>query len=332
MSESQPQRWPYALLGCLGGGIGVIVLCFVCFAAGTALFAAALPDMSTSGEAFTYPSTGTGPAIALIHVNGTIMSGSAPVSPFQTDGIAYSGRVIDQLRRAQEDFNVKTILLRIDSPGGSVVGSDEIHQVLRDEIDKPVVVSMGELAASGGYYIAASADRIMANPATFTGSIGVILTATHVEDLMDKLGIDVTIIKSGEQKDQLSPFREVTPEERALWQDIIDEAYEQFVGVVAEGRGMPRDDVRELADGRVYTGRQALELGLIDDLGNLPDAIELAADLGGIEGEPRIIEYRRPASFWDLFTYQLTHASEPFTLQDFLGVDGQFVVQYLYVQ
>lgn len=333
MNESQPQRWPYALLGCVGGAAGVVLLCAVCFFGGTALLAAALPDVEPITGAAGFPGAGTGLAVGVVRVEGTILSGNPPLAPFAAGGTAYSGHIIEQLRRAQEDFDVKVILLRINSPGGSVVGSDEVYQALRDEIDKPVVVSMGELAASGGYYIAAGADRIMANPATFTGSIGVILTATHVEDLLDTVGIDVTVIKRGELKDELSPFREVTEEELALWQEIVDEAYEQFIGVIAEGRDMPRAEVRELADGRVYTGRQALELGLIDELGNTPDAIELAADLGGIEGEPRIIEYGRPPSFWDVFMFQFTRPVQPFTLKEFLGVDdGQFVVQYLYVE
>jgi len=133
-------------------------------------------------------------------------------------------------------------------------------------------------------------------------------------------------------KDAGSAFRKMTPEEQALWQTIIDEAYDQFVGVVAEGRSMSPEQVRKLADGRVYTGRQALELGLIDELGNLPDAIQLAADLGGIEGKPRIKEYRRRPSFWDVFMFQLTRPVQPFTLNNFLNLDRRLVVQYLYVE
>lgn len=333
MDESRTQRWPYLLLGCVGGGIGVVVLCFVCFAGSAALLSATLPDVESPAGPAAFSTRGTGPAVSLIRVEGLILSGDPPSGPFEATGDAYSRRVIEQLRRAQDNFDVKAILLRINSPGGSVVGSDEIYQVLRDEIDKPVVVSMGEVAASGGYYIAAGTDRIMANPATLTGSIGVIATFTNVEDLLDKVGVDVTIIKSGKFKDMGSAYDDMTAEEQALLQQLIDESYEQFVGVVAEGRGMPREEIRELADGRVYSGRQALELGLIDELGNTPDAIEVAADLGGIEGEPRIIEQRRLPSFWDVFMFQLTRPLEPFTLQDFLGVeDRRFVVQYLYVE
>ena len=329
MNASQPQRWPYLLLGGIGGVAGVILLCALCFLAGVALLRVWAPEDRAPAETTGFPAVGAGPAVGLIRIQGVILSGE-PASPFP-DGNAYSKVIIEQLRRAQSNPDVKAILLRINSPGGSVVGSDEIYQVLRDEIDKPVVVSMGELAASGGYYIAAGADKIVANPATFTGSIGVILTVANVEELLNKVGVEVTILKRGELKDELSPFREMTPEERAWWQGILDQAYEQFVDAVAEGRGLPREKVLELADGRVYTGRQALELGLVDELGNLPDAIELAAELGGIEGKPRVIEFRRRPSFWELFTFQLARPLQPFTLRDFLDANRQWVVQYLYV-
>jgi protease-4 len=329
MNQQEPQRWPYLLVGCIGGAVGVLLLCALLFVLPVVLLGRLAPDLEAPPEALPYPTLGTGPAVGLIRVQGVILSGE-PTSPFP-DGNTYSKVVIEQLRRAQSNPDVKAILLRINSPGGSVVGSDEIYQVLRDEIEKPVVVSMGELAASGGYYIAAGADRIVANPATFTGSIGVILAVTNVEELLDKVGVEVTIIKRGELKDELSPFREMTPEERAWWQGIIDQAYDQFVDVVVEGRGLPREKVLELADGRVYTGRQALELGLIDALGNLPDAIELAAELGGIEGKPRIIEYRRRPTFFDVLTFQLARSTRPFTLREFLDLERRFVVQYLYV-
>ena len=328
MNASQPQRWPYLLLGCIGGVAGVLFLCALCFLSGVALMRVSAPA-SLPAETAGFPTVGTGPAVGLIRIQGVILSGE-PTSPFP-DGNTYSKAVVEQLRRAQSNPDVKAILLRINSPGGSVVGSDEIYQVLRDEIDKPVVVSMGELAASGGYYIAAGADKIVANPATLTGSIGVILTVANVQELLNKVGVEVTIIKRGELKDELSPFREMTPEERALWQRIIDEAYDQFVDVVAEGRGLPREKVLELADGRVYTGRQALALGLVDALGNLPDAIQLAADLGGIEGKPRIIEFRRRPSFWELFTFQFARPLGSFTLRDLVETNRQWVVQYLYV-
>jgi len=331
MNEWRPRRWPYLLLGCVVGFFGVASLCTIFFFGSFAVIGRLAPEVESSAGAAGFPSVGTGPAVGIIRVNGVILSGE-PSSPFTTDGNAYSKQIIDQLRRAEKDSDVKAILLRIDSPGGSVVGSDEISQALRDEIDKPVVVSMGELAASGGYYIAAGADRIMANPATLTGSIGVIATIMNTQGLLDKAGVDVTVIKSGKLKDAGSAFREMTPEEQALWQAIIDEAYAQFVGVVAQGRSITREEVRQLADGRVYTGRQALELGLIDELGNLPDAIQLAADLGGIEGEPRIKEYRRRPSVWDVFMFQLARPVQPFTLNSFLDLDRRLVVQYLYVE
>jgi protease-4 len=173
------------------------------------------------------------------------------------------------------------------------VGSDEIHQQVL-AMEKPVVVSMGELAASGGYYISAPTDEIFANPHTLTGSIGVISQFINVGELLEEYGVEVTTLKSGEFKDLGSLFRSMTDEERTAWQAIIDETYEGFVQIVADGRGLSVDEVKELADGRVYTGQQALELGLVDQLGNLPGAIQRAAELGGIEGEPRIVEYQPP--------------------------------------
>jgi len=273
---------------------------------------------------------GLGDAVAIVRVEGVILSGSPSVSPLGDSG-AYSDQIVEYLERAQEDSSVKAIVLRVDSPGGSVVASDEIyHELLALKAKKPVVVSMGEMAASGGYYIACAADKIVANPATLTGSIGVIAMAPNVEELMGKIGVEMVVIKSGALKDQLSPFREMTKEERELWQEIIGEAYEQFVEIVAQGREMEVEEVRELADGRVYTGRQAWELGLVDELGNLPEAIDLAAELGGIVGKPRIVEYRRPPTLLEVLMGAL--ARQPLTLDQFLGTERRFSLQYLYVE
>ena len=272
---------------------------------------------------------GLGAAVGIVRVEGAIMGGRG--SPFGGATAAYSDQVVEQLRKAGQDAMVKAVVLRVDSPGGSVVASDEIyHGILALADRKPVVVSMGEMAASGGYYIACAADKIVANPTTLTGSIGVIATVPNVEGLMGKIGVEMVIIKSGALKDELSPYREMTTEERALWQGIIDEAYEQFVGLVAQGREMGVEEVRELADGRVYTGRQAQELGLVDELGNLPQAIDLASELGGIVGTPRIVEYRRPPTLFEVLMGVLTR--EPLTLDRFIGAERRFSLQYLYVE
>ena len=241
----------------------------------------------------------SGPAVAIIEVNGPIVNGRAPVTSFNE--VAAADDILDMLADARRDPSIKAVVLRINSPGGGVVPSDRIHQALQG-LHKPVVVVMEDLAASGGYYIAAGADYIVANPATLTGSIGVISTFPEASELFEKLGVRFTVIKSGEAKDFGSPYRPMTPEERAYWQGVINEAYERFVRIVAEGRGMSEEEVRKLADGRVYTGQQALELGLVDELGYLDDGIAKAADLGGIEDVPRVVRYRRVSTFAEWLT------------------------------
>jgi protease-4 len=273
---------------------------------------------------------GLGEAVAIVRVEGVILSGSPPVSPLG-DGGAYSDQIVEHLEQAQEDASVKAIVLRVNSPGGSVVASDEIYQKML-EVEKPIVVSMGELAASGGYYVSAPADVIMANPATLTGSIGVITQVPNLKELLEKIGVKVVVIKSGIHKDEGSPFREMTKEEKAIWQAIIDEAYGQFVAIVAEGRDLPEEKVREIADGRIYTGKQAMELGLVDELGNLPEAIDRAAELGGIEGEPRLVEYHRPPTLFESFFGSLVSPFQPFDLARLLDLEGRPSLQYLYLE
>jgi protease-4 len=180
---------------------------------------------------------------------------------------------------------------------------------------------MGDTAASGGYYIACGSDYIFAHPDTLTGSIGVISQFLNVEELMDKIGVDAVVITSGPSKDIGSPYREMTEEEQALWEGIIDEVYEGFVKTVAQARDMPLDQVRDLADGRVYTGRQALERGLVDDVGTSDDAIAKAAELGGIEGEPRVVELESTLSFIQAL-YGLQARSAVPTLDEILSWAG----------
>jgi len=271
-----------------------------------------------------------GDAVALVRVEGTILSGKADDWLYSDSGNAYSESVIERLRRAEGDSAVKAIVLRVNSPGGGVVASDEIYHALL-EIEKPIVVSMSELAASGGYYISCAADKIVANPTTLTGSIGVISTVPNFEELLDKIGIEVLVIKSGPMKDTLSPYRQPTEEEIEHWQQITDEAYEQFLSIVADERDLPLEEARDLADGRVYTGQQALALGLVDELGNLPEAIDLAAELGGIEGEPQIVEYGAPPTLMDILLGALSRLSPTVSVEEFLGIERHFTVQYLYL-
>jgi protease-4 len=235
-------------------------------------------------------STGVGPAVAVIQVSGAIMSGSSSTS--LSGSVVGADTIVELIERAGDDSDVKALVLRVNSPGGGVVASDEIHHALT-QVEKPIVVSMGEMAASGGYYISAPADYIFATPHTLTGSIGVISEFITAEELMAEVGISVEVVKSGSVKDFGSPYREMTREEREYWQALIDSTYEAFVTVVAEGRNMEVADVRKLADGRVYTGQEAIDLGLVDALGYYGDAVYKAGELGGIEGEPRVIEFEQ---------------------------------------
>ena len=196
-----------------------------------------------------------------------------------------------QLSKWADDSSVKSIVLQIVSPGGVVAPSQEIYTAVKRAAEKkPVVASMGALAASGGYYAAAPCTKIIANPGTITGSIGVIIMFSSTYGLMDKLGIGATVVKSGKFKDVGSPHRPFTDDDKEIIQSVVDDTYDQFVEAVAEGRDMPEEEVRKLADGRIFTGRQALKAKLVDDLGDFTDALNLAAQLGGIEGTPETVE------------------------------------------
>ncbi len=263
--------------------------------------------------------TGLGGTVAVIPVRGVITSGGG--DGFATDAIAYSERIIADLEAAEADPSIRAIVLEVNSPGGGVTPSAQIYRALR-EVTKPVVTSMGEVAASGGYYIACATQRIVVLPETLTGSIGVRWEFTNAEELLDTLGVEVDVIKSGPHKDTGALHRGLTEEERAIYQEIVDEAYGDFVTVVAEGRDLPVERVRELADGRVYTGRQALELGLADIEGDLDTAIEAAAELAGIEGEPNIRRFERPVnpflSLWGVAA-RLGRPTEVVLLEELMG-------------
>ncbi|HXZ24727.1 MAG TPA: signal peptide peptidase SppA [Nitrospiria bacterium] len=215
---------------------------------------------------------------------------------------------VDELERYAKDPAVLGIVLRIDSPGGAVVPAQEIYEAvnrLRKTYGKKVVVSMGTVAASGGYYIASASDTIVASPGTLTGSIGVIMEIPNVEGLLKKVGVESIVIKSGLHKDTGSPFRKMRPEERALLQSVLDDVHHQFIEAVAKGRGLTVVQVTRLADGRVFTGRQAKSAGLVDQLGDLHDAIHAAAALVHIEGEPEVIETKPRFSLRELLQSKL---------------------------
>ena len=260
-TEHRPKRRPLrTLFWVLSAGLVLLFLLNMFF-----------PDLDWS----------TGDRIALIRIEGVILDSQSTVG---------------ELKRFSENPSVKAIVLRIDSPGGGVVPSQEIHDAVkrvRTKSNKAVIASMGSVAASGGYYIAAATDRIVANPGTLTGSIGVIMEMANVEGLLQKIGVEGVVIKSGKYKDVGSPLRKMSQEERGLLQTVMDDVHEQFIEAVAEGRALELTDAQALADGRILTGRQAKEVKLVDELGDLEDAIQLAADVVGIEGEPKIVEPRR---------------------------------------
>ncbi|MBM4351549.1 MAG: signal peptide peptidase SppA [Deltaproteobacteria bacterium] len=225
--------------------------------------------------------------------------------------ITQSQGVIGEGHRYTEDEGVKAIILRIDSPGGGVGPSQEIYREvlkIKSNQKKKVITSMGSVAASGGYYIASASDLIVANPGTITGSIGVLMEFTNIEELFKKIGVKGVVLKSGEHKDIGSPFREMTPEEKKLMQSVIDNVHQQFIQAVAEGRKMDRLKVAQVADGRILTGEQAKQLGLVDQLGNLQDAIDTAAKLVGIEGKPLVLYPKRKFSLLELLIEGVTEA------------------------
>ncbi len=252
--------------------------------------------------------------IAVIYVDGVIATGRGQVGLF-TEGGGTDG-LIRQLHAARDDASVKAIVLRINSPGGTVPGSQEVGEELKKlrATGKPVITSMADMAASGGYWLAACTDKIYANPSTITGSLGVYMPYSNWEELYKKIGVRQEKIKSGPHKDILSPDRQLTTEERAILQVMVDDMYNQFVEVIADGRHMDPARVRQLADGRIYTGRQAKELGLVDEMGNMYDAIEGAAEMVGIQGNHEVIEFGKKNTLEALFGAQDKLSSEQMML------------------
>lgn len=218
--------------------------------------------------------------------------------------IRNSDTIIEQLINFRNDKKIKAIILRINSPGGGVAPSQEIYRETRRTTQKKkVIASLGSLAASGGYYIASAADKIIANPGTLTGSIGVLMEFVRIEELLNKIGIEMQVIKSGEFKDIGSPNRKMTDRERELLENLSEDIRDQFVTAVSIGRNMPREKVLEIADARIFSGRQAKTLGLVDGLGNFRDAVNLAKRMANIKGEVKLVypeEKKRRSFLWDL--------------------------------
>ncbi len=232
-----------------------------------------------------------GIVLVLTRLSGHEFAFGDKVGVVEITGIIDSSKdTIDDLIRFRDDAAVKAIVLRVDSPGGGVGPSQEIYEEVKKTAQvKPLIVSMGSVAASGGYYVAAAARRILANPGTITGSIGVIMQFPNVQGLLEKIGLRTQVVKSGEHKDIGSPVRPLSEADRKILQEMLDDVHEQFIAAVSEGRNLDPAKVRSLADGRIFTGRQAMAAGLVDELGNLQDAIDIAAEMGGISGEPNVV-------------------------------------------
>jgi protease-4 len=209
--------------------------------------------------------------------------------------------IVEQLNQFAKDDNIKAIILRIDSPGGGVASSQEVYATVMDiKKKKKVVASLGSMAASGGYMIACAADKIVANPGTVTGSISAIMHFANAEELLKKVGLKSSVVKSGKFKDIGSPAREMTSEEKELLQELVDDIYDQFLDMVAQNRNMPKENLRKIADGRVFTGRQAHKLGLVDYLGDVGYAVTLAGEMSGIKGKPEVVYPKKKGSkLWD---------------------------------
>ncbi|WP_018932976.1 signal peptide peptidase SppA [Gracilibacillus lacisalsi] len=256
--------------------------------------------------------------IAVLHLDGVIQD-TTPSTLINTNSYNHQ-RFLDMLDKAGEDNRVNGIILRVNTPGGGVVESAEIHDKIleiQEQYEKPIYVSMGNTAASGGYYISAPADKIVAHNATLTGSIGVIMESFNFAEFADEHGIDFNTIKSGEYKDIMSMSREMTDDEREILQTMIDDMYAEFVQVIVDGREMSEDRVRELGDGRVYTGAQAQKEGLVDELGSLDDTIEIMREDHDL-AKAQVIEYEPGFNFnqWFGGTVQSMFRSE----SDLIGI------------
>jgi len=251
-------------------------------------------------------------------------SGSGKIGVVEIEGaITDMKEAMEDVVKFKEDDNIKGVILRINSPGGAVGPTQEIYSEIKKlKQSKKVYVSMGSVCASGGYYIAVTGEKVYASPSTITGSIGVIMEQAVMEDLMKKIGVEANTIKSGAFKDTGTPFRKMRDDERKYLQSVIDSIYEQFVNDVAEGRKMPVDQVKQLADGRIYTGLQAKETGLVDNIGTFYDVVDdLQKDLG-LHGKPSLVYGKRPFSF---LRWLLSSA-----IQDIIFKNTSQPVQFLY--
>ncbi|MDO8475080.1 MAG: signal peptide peptidase SppA [Candidatus Rokubacteria bacterium] len=235
-------------------------------------------------------------------------TGGAKVGVVEIEGIIVDGTAaVRELREHAENPSIKAVVLRVNSPGGVVAPTQEIFAAIQRarKAGKPVVATLGAVAASGGYYVAAAADRIYANPGTLTGSIGVVMQMANIEGLLKKVGVEYVVVKAGAYKDVGNFARTMSPEERKMLQALLDDVYSQFVDAVAEGRGLERKEVLAFAEGRIYSGQQALALKMVDEMGGFEDAVEAAGKLANIPGRPKLVYPRKKFSFKDLLENRL---------------------------
>jgi protease IV len=227
---------------------------------------------------------------------------SEKVGVVTVEGVITDAReTVQQLEELAKDDSVRAVVVRIETPGGAVAPSQEIYGAVRElKKKKKVVASIGSIGASGGYLIACASDRIIANPGSITGSISTVMHLLNAEGLLSKVGLKPSVIKSGKYKDIGSPSREITPEERALLQAVIDDMNDHFMDTIAADRKMPREKVKAIADGRIFSGRQAKQAGLVDELGDMNQAIGLAGTMSGMKGKPEAVYYGKKKSYWDV--------------------------------
>jgi len=274
MTEIKRKTNPLTIVLLLSGAFFVIFL-----TVSAVLFMGKAPQSEKNKMGSAFFKTGS---VAVVEISGVIMD---------------SRKTLRKLERLEEDEEVKAIVVRINSPGGSVAPSQEIYEALKRS-KKPVIASMGSVAASGGYYIAMGAKKVFANPGTITGSIGVIMEFANLEKLYEWAKIRRYVLKTGKFKDAGAEYREMQPEERALLQSMLDNVLLQFKTAVSDGRKIPMDRVTPIADGRIFSGSQAFELKLVDHLGTLSDAIEMAGEMGGIKGKPNVVYPERGRRKW----------------------------------
>ena len=245
--------------------------------------------------------------MAVVSEDG-LPTGGARVAVVEIEGIIVDGTAaVRELREHTDNPAIKAVVLRVNSPGGVVAPTQEIFAAIQRarKAGKPVVAALGAVAASGGYYVAAAADRIYANPGTLTGSIGVVMQMANLEGLLKKVGVEYVVVKAGAYKDVGNFARTMSPEERKMLQALLDDVYSQFVDAVAEGRGLERTEVLAFAEGRIYSGQQALTLKMVDELGGFEDAVEAAGKLANILGRPKLLYPRKKFSFKDLLENRL---------------------------